>query len=389
MKHLLFVFFFSISFGLLAQPQPVSRTMLLTDIGIQLESTEAVNALYNFKYRVAEAKFEELKQRYPFHPMPYFLLGLSEWWKIVPTNIRATQYDDKFFAYMDSSMYFAERMYQEDPGNYEAAFFLAAANGFTARLHSERKNWRKTTLYGKASLDYLEKAKNGNELSPEFLFGEALFNYYAVWIKENYPLLRPILLFFPDGDKKKGIEQLKTVANNAFYTRTEAQFFLMKILANEENKPADAMPVARYLASTFPDNAYFQRFYARECYVLGDLNELERVCTQILEKISRGMPGYEEISGRYASFYLGYLNQRRGNHDLAKQYYQQSIRYASVTDEMKSGYTISSFLNLARMADKDKDYPAARDYYKQVRTLADAKSEAEKEAREYLKKKKK
>ena len=177
--------------------------------------------------------------------------------------------------------------------------------------------------------------------------------------------------------------------NNAFYTRTEAQFFLMKILANEENKPADAMPVARYLASTFPDNAYFQRFYARECYVLGDLNELERVCTQILEKISRGMHGYEEISGRYASFYLGYLNQRRGNHDLAKQYYQQSIRYASVTDEMKSGYTISSFLNLARMADKDKDYPAARDYYKQVRTLADAKSEAEKEAREYLKKKKK
>ena len=179
------------------------------------------------------------------------------------------------------------------------------------------------------------------------------------------------------------------MANNAFYTRTEAQFFLMKILANEENKPSEAMPVARYLAATFPDNAYFQRFYARECFVLGDMAELERVCGEILNKLSRGMPGYEEISGRYASYYLAYIYQhRKADFATAKLYYLQSIRFARATDEMKSGYTISSYLNLARMADKEKDYTTARNYYKEVKGLAEAKSTAEKEAREYLKKKK-
>ena len=36
---------------------------------------------------------------------------------------------------------------------------------------------------------------------------------------------------FPDpkGDKKLGISQLDNAAKNSFYTRTEAQFFLMKM----------------------------------------------------------------------------------------------------------------------------------------------------------------
>ncbi len=390
MKYIFLIAFLISLAAPATRAQEVSQTMLLTDINIQLESTDAVNAMYNFKYAEAEAKFKDLKQRYPFHPLPYFLLGLSEWWKIVPTNIRARQYDDRFHAYMDSSIYFAGKLYDANPNNYEAAFFLSAAHGFKGRLHSERKNWRKATLAGSASLDYLEKAKVGNDLSPEFLFGEALFNYYAVWIKENYTLLRPILLFFPEGDKKKGIEQLRTVALNAFYTRTEAQMFLMKILANEENNPQEAMNYSRYLASTFPDNAYFQRFYARQCYVLGHTQELERVSKEILDKLNRRMPGYEEISGRYASFFLGYTYQYRyKNLDEAKKYYQQSVAFAEQTDEMKSGYTLSSLANLGRIADKQEDYNLARDYFKQVSKLADNKSELNKEAKAYLKTKKK
>ena len=232
--------------------------MLLLDVQIQMEATDAVNAMYNFKYAEAEAKYRELKRRYPYHPLPYFLLGLSEWWKIVPTNITTEKYDPAFHAYMDSAIYFAEKMYEEHPDNYEAAFFLAAAWGFKARLYSERKNWSKATLAGKRSLDYLEASKAGNSLSPEFLFGDALFNYYAPWIKENYPLLRPVLLFFPEGDKKKGVEQLRTVAHNAFYTRTEAQFFLMKILANEENNTAAAMPVSQIPLRDLPRQCVFR-----------------------------------------------------------------------------------------------------------------------------------
>jgi hypothetical protein len=364
-----------------------TKGWLLLDKDIQLELEGAVRNLYNFKYDKAEKQFRSLRRRYPNHPMPYFLLGLNTWWKIMPTNIQTTQYDRAFFAYMDTAVVKAEKLYDADNNNYEASFFLSAAYGFDARLNAERHNWRKATVSSKRSLNFLKKSQEANGLSPEFLFGQALFNYYAVWIPQNYPLLKPVLLFFPKGDSKLGLQQLRSVAANGFYTGTEARVFLMRILKNEENNAEEAMPVARYLAATYPDNGYFQRFYALLAYDQGEFNECERVSREILDKINRGMPGYEAISGRYASYFLGYLMQNRYR-DLAKakDYYQRCIVFSESSGDTAGGFYLFANVNLARMADKEKDTTAARRYYNVVKDKADHKSEQYREAKAYLKK---
>ncbi|MHC2993134.1 tol-pal system protein YbgF [Pontibacter sp. HJ8] len=362
------------------------KGMLLMDLDIQYELEGAVDNMYNFKYALAEKQFKSLRRRYPDHPLPYFLMGLSQWWKIVPTNIQTRQYDDLFFAYMDSTIQKAEKMYDRDEKNFEAAFFLAAANGFTARLHSERSNWRKATVASKRSLEFLEKAKAGNGLSPEFLFGEALFNYYSVWIHENYKMLRPVLAFFPNGDKRLGIKQLRYVANTGFYTGTEAKFFLMKIYANEEGNMEAALELAHDLATKYPNNAYFQRFYARALFVQGHFTLAERVSLDILNKLDQQMPGYEAVSGRYASYILAYINQNKYR-DLqkAKSYYQNSIMFAEMSNERDSGYFVNSYLNLARIAKQEKDIKMAKHYYAVVLESSEKKAAAHKEAKTFLK----
>ena len=364
-----------------------TKGWLLLDKDIQLELEGAVYNLYNFKYDKAEKQFRSLRRRYPNHPMPYFLLGLNTWWKIMPTNIQTKQYDKTFFAYMDTTVMKAEKMYEADNNNYEASFFLAAGYGFDARLHAERRDWRKATVSSKRSLNFLRKSQEANGLSPEFLFGQALFNYYAVWIPKNYPLLKPVLLFFPKGDSKLGLQQLRTVAANGFYTGTEAKVFLMRILKNEENNAEDAMPVARQLASTYPDNGYFQRFYALLAYDQGEFTECERVSRDILNKINLGMPGYEAISGRYASYFLGYLMQHRYR-DLAKaqDYYQRCIVFAESSGDTAGGFYLFANVNLARLADRNRDLTAARRYYQVVLDKSERKSDQYKEAKDWLKK---
>ena len=57
--------------------------------------------------------------------MPYFLLGLTTWWKIMPSNITNEQYDKVFLAYMDTTILVAERMHRRPEYRIEAAFFLA------------------------------------------------------------------------------------------------------------------------------------------------------------------------------------------------------------------------------------------------------------------------
>ncbi|KUG09884.1 tol-pal system protein YbgF [Solirubrum puertoriconensis] len=367
-----------------------TKGWLLLDKDIQLELDGAVRNLYNFKYDKAEKQFRSLRRRYPNHPMPYFLLGLSQWWKIMPTNIQTTLYDRPFFAYMDTAIVKAEKLYEQDNRNYEACFFLAASYGFDARLNAERANWRKATVSSKRSLKYLELSKEANGLSPEFLFGQALFNYYAVWIPENYPLLKPVLLLFPKGNKQLGLQQLRNVADNGVYVGPEAKVFLMRILNNEENNPTAAMPIARNLAVNYPDNGYFQRFYALLCFNEGEFRECERVSRDILDKINRGFPGYEGISGRYATYFLGWLMQNKYKDiNKAKEYYQRCIVFAESTNETSGGFYLYSNLNLARIADKAKDVKTAARYYDVVRTKADHKSEQYREAKAYLKKNKK
>jgi len=359
--------------------------MLLLDLNVQIEATQAVNDMYNFKFETAEQQFRWLKQKYGWHPLPYFLHGLSTWWKIAP-DVDVETYDDTFYAYMDTSIYLAERLFKADNKNVEAAFFLAAAYAFKGRLYSERRRWRKAASVSKSALRYLSYSKDNESFSPELLFGDALYNYYSVWASENYPMLRPILLFFPKGDKAKGLEQLKEVSNNAFYTRTEAQFFLMRIMATEEKNVTEALRLAEYLHTTFPDNPYFHRYYARMLYNSGRFKKSRRLSQQILYKIDSGMVGYEANTGRYASFFLAQISQAYRQRDKAIEYYELCTQFTAVNKAFDSGYYHYALMNLATFAKEDGNLSAAKAYAQKAKKSAKRGSKVYKDAKDFLKK---
>lgn len=363
------------------------ENMLLANARIQIETTQAINDLYNFKFDRAEQQFRWIKQKYDWHPLPYFLLGMSEWWKIMPA-IENTNHDGRFFAYMDTAIAKAGHLYENGGNKPEAAFFLSASHALKARLHSERSSWTKAAWESRNSLKYLDVIRGNADLSPELLLGDALYNYYSVWIPDNYPLLKPILIFFPKGDQELGIKQLYEVAHNAFYTRTEAQLFLMRILSLEESRPDDALRLAEYLSGTFPDNPYFQRYYARLLYTVGRHREAEEVSLNILAKIDSGMVGYEANSGRYAGFFLGQVYQNRGNLDKAKKYYERAVMFGEEIEAYETGYFLYSLLNLAKIAYYEENKKESKDYLKLIKKYAKRKHPAHEQAREFLKEKK-
>ncbi len=362
-----------------------TKGWLLLNPDIQTELDGAVHNLYNFNFDKAERQFRSLRRRYPQHPMPYFLLGLSTWWKIMPSNAQSTQYDRTFFAYLDTAIVKAQRLYDADQQNYEATFFLAAAYGFDARLHAERNDWRKATVSSKRSLTYLQKSRAANGLSPEFAFGEGLFNYYAVWIADEYPWLRPVLLFFPKGNQAQGLAQLNTAAQQGFYTGTEARYFQMRILSSaREHQPVEALAAARSLAQEFPDNACFARSYATQAFTQGDFAACEQISRDILTKLNQGQPGYEASSGRAAAYHLGYLLQTRDRDPVqAADYYRRCIVF-SETVQLTTGYYVFANAALARLAAQQQDVAAACRYYAVVIDKAGKHTPSYAEARAYL-----
>lgn len=372
------------------QPAPVKKDttiILISDITMQIEINQALSDLYNFKFEKAEQQFRWFKQKYKWHPLPYFLLGLSEWWKIMP-NTKATTYDEKFMAYMDSTIMIAENLYKKHPEyKIESAFFLAAAHGFKGRLYSdeERKSWRKAAVEGKSALNYMEVCREMDHLSPELLFGDALYNYFSVWVPENYPALKPLLWFFRKGDKKLGLQQLREVSYNAFYTRTEAMVWLMRISNSYENDQVRAFQIAEYLYTTYPDNPYFHRYYARMLYARGQYVLLEKHAKQILERIDSAQLGYEATSGRYAAFFLGQMYEFQRKLDESKKYYELAVKFAEEVGATESGYYLFSLIALGEINEKQGNKAEAKRFFKEVKKRSGRKDEAYKDAKKRLK----
>jgi predicted Zn-dependent protease len=359
------------------------REVLLANRAIQVETTEAINSMYNFNYEYAEKEFKWLIVKYPDHPIGYFLLGLNEWWKIVP-DTKVTKYDEACLAFMDEAIDKADDLLDDDDEDKEAAFFMAAAYAFKGRLHSERSNWVRAAYAGKQSLKYLEKCRGFGDFNPELAIGDGLYNYYSKWIPENYPSLKPMLIFFRKGEKNKGVHQLEYVASNAFYTRLEAKYFLIQIYSIE-NQHQKAYNMARELHSMYPNNSFFHRYAARTAFVLGHSDEAERYATELLDNLSRGKTGYEYTAGRYAAYILGYINQNYKN-DLAKakEYFLQTLNYAIEGDAKESGYFLGANLSLGKIAKQEKDYAGALSYFKTVTENAERKSDMMKDAKKLI-----
>ena len=367
-------------------------TSILTDIDIQIEATSAINKMYNYQFEEAEKEFRWLVSEYQNHPLPVFLLGLSSWWKIdaqssksyIGESHKENVLDKNFLSLMDESINLSKQIY--DQGNkVDGAFFLAASYGFKGRLLSERRKWSAAAFAGRNAIKYLKEIRKDDLMIPEISFGNGLFNYYSIWISERYPLLKPIIKLFPEGNKNKGVEQLNIASNNSFYTRTEAQYFLMRIYSGE-GKLSKAFQLSEYLKDTYPQNSIFHKYYTQLLYRNSRLNECLKESNNIIVNYKKRKFGYNEDEVRIAHFFLGEIYHSNLNFEKAIFNYKKSIEFSEKIGKQKMGYSIFSNFSLGRISFNRNEYKQAKIYFKRVLKLTKRKDDLNKRSRNFLKK---
>ena len=382
------VFLFFTLFDSVAQ----SNKSILTNVDIQIEATAAINKMYNFEFKEAEKEFNWLVQEYGDHPLPVFLKGLSLWWKIdsysgisdLSKTDSLDRLDEKFIKIMDKAISLSQNIYEK--GNkIDGAFFLAASYGFKGRLLSERRKWRASALAGMNALRYLKEIRKDDLMIPEISFGNGLFNYYSVWISERYPLLKPIIKLFPDGDKQKGLVQLNNAGKNSFYTRTEAQYFLTRIYSSE-NDIRKALYLSKYLFETFPDNSIFHKFYNQLLYRSSSFSLCEMQSLKIIENFNKKKKGYYDNDIRLAHFFLGEIYLSKKDNDLAIHHLNKSLFYSEKFKNQKLGYTIYSNFLLGKIHFDRGEINKSKFHFKKVIKLTKRKDDLNQKSKGYIKK---
>jgi hypothetical protein len=162
----------------------------------------------------------------------------------------------------------------------------------------------------------------------------------------------------------------------------------MRIYANEEKRTEDGYEMARYLHKTFPDNAYYHRYYTRMCFVAGRMADCKAESDTIYQRVKAGQVGYENESLRWASYFLGYHYMTRGKDSADKRnaitYFAETVEAAQSVNAKESGYTLYAMYYAGVLEGQLGQKQAATVWMKRLEEDAPSDHQARKDARAWL-----
>lgn len=355
-KFLIIGAFFLFTFNLSAQ-----------SAGFDSLVTTGIRQIYNIKFKDAETTFRKLIADYPDHPAGRFFLAMIDWWKIL-VNPDNESYDDIFFQKLEDVIYQCDQILDKNPENVDALFFKGGAIGFRGRLRAYRESWLKAADDGREALPIVERAANLDPGNLDVQLGFGIYNYYAAVIPDEYPLVKPLMLFFPSGDKQKGIEQLTNTAYNGKYAKYEARYFLMTLYYNFENNSNKADEFSKLLYEEFPDNPVFQRWRGRIAVRRGDMSLADSLFKDVLRKADINMFGYNFPKViREAAYYVGAQYRNLNQVDSAIVYFERCVSVSrEIEKEEESGFQINATLYLGMLFEAKMNKTKAIEYYERV-----------------------
>jgi tetratricopeptide (TPR) repeat protein len=350
--------------------------IFLFAINLQLKGQDAkfdsivvkgIRQIYSIEFEQADKTFNQLITDYPKHPAGIFFLAMLNWWRIL-LDTSTEQRDELFLKKIEEVIEHCDKILDEDPDNIDAMFFKGGAIGFRGRLSAMRESWLSAVDDGREALPLVEEA---GELEPDNIdvkLGYGIYNYYASVIPEQYPIVKPLMIFLPSGDKELGLKQLKDVAQHGKYTKYEARYFLMTLYYRLEKDFDASEEYSKILTDDFPNNPVFERWRGRIAMKKGEVNLADSIFKSVLWKGKELKFGYNTlIAKREANYYIGNNYRKNAKYDPAYVYLEKCMEYSLKLDrDRESGFLINSTLYIGMIKEMSEEYAAAKMYYERV-----------------------
>jgi tetratricopeptide (TPR) repeat protein len=342
--------------------------------------------IYNVQFDSATICFNKVIKMYPNHPVGYFMDAMAEWWKI--RLFRETEkYDDSFLKKIDKVLDVCDKRLDSNLVDITALFFQGGAYGYRGRFHAIRKNYLKVANDGRKGYEILTECWKLAPGNHDIQLGTGIYNYFVVAFPEEYPVFKPLITFFPKGDKTIGILQLKSAAKYARYAQVEAEDVLLQIFYQFEENYNEALPLAEELYNAYPNNPYFHRYLGR-CYTTtyNNQDKADEVWREIIKRCIKRELGYDRLTSREALFYVGQSL-------MWKQDFENSLKYFYKCDEASryvdkdgpSGFMVKTNLYIGKIFDLQGKRKYAKMQYEKILKMKDYDGSQE-AAKKYLEK---
>jgi tetratricopeptide (TPR) repeat protein len=362
-----------------------ARSQWLPEPEIDQRIQRGIDHIYNLEFQQADSIFNIVIKTRPDHPVGYFFRAMVVWWQIL-TNFDDESKDAKFTEMLEHVMDMCDERLEKNPKDVTALFFKGGAVGFRGRLRANRNKWLGAANDGIVALPIVRKAFELDPKNYDILLGIGIYNYYAEVVPEKYPVVKPFMIFFPSGDRKKGLEQLELAARYSKYAKTEATYFLMQNYFTFEKDYIRALDLARDLHQKYPRNPLFHRYLGRCLVSVGLLGDANKEFLEIERRFQEKQTGYDIYDAREAYYYIGKFEFLAGRLNTALTNLMKCDSLSRKTDkEGPSGFMSLANLMIGMIYDLQNKRDHALQQYRKVLAMKDYES-SHQDARRYTEK---
>jgi TolA-binding protein len=268
---------------------------------------------YNFNWGKADLEFQKLIEKYPDDLRGYhYKATISLWYYL---SSKSPDDYQNFVHYSDIALEKGGKQLDNDQDNEIIIYTMGAAYSSRAIVFAKAESFLNAAWASKKSESYLNDALKINPKRIDAYLGLGLYNFAVGQIPSGYKWA--LNLAGIKGNKELGIQYLKRAADEGYYSKIEASYYLSQIYSEAVNNYDMAATYLKPLIKKFPGNLLFEYSMGVLEIKRKNLSQAERIISKILKT---NETNFKELVF-FSNFLMGDIYFKENDFESAKEYY--------------------------------------------------------------------
>jgi len=325
---------------------------------------KGVESVYSCDFEEAHSTLRYLEKKFPGHPIVYLFRGIVLYWEKFPL-ISGTREGLEYEDCLHKGLLLAEGKLKARPADAEYLISALGNAGFLLLYYADNGESGKVISMAPKTYQWVMKSFDFTNTYKDFFFVTGLYNYYREAYADAHPVYKPVMVFFPSGDKKLGLKQLKTAADSSIFLMAESANFLAGIYQSFEKNPVQALYYSRSLMQNYEKNMMFKTSYIRDLLVIKKYGEAESLLNGIpYNSVNKFFQGLVDI-------FRGIIQEKKySNMKIAEQLYWAGISKTEAYGDFAKDYASYGYFGLSRIYQKAGNAKLSRQYHKKAKDLS-------------------
>jgi hypothetical protein len=337
---------------------------------------KGLDKLYNYEFKEAETYFHQIRVKYPKHPIVPLVSALQMQWQFLPIE-QNKKVLLQYLSLLEKCKLSAAILLEDPNKKAEATFFLLASHGYIALVSNYTKEPIKAANEARKAYAYLKDGKRLIDKNSEFLFTTGLYNFYSVQYPEIHQIVKPMMIFFENGNKKLGIQQLEQAVIKSIFSRSEAAFYLLNIFLKYESNYSKALIYSTLLHERYPNNLIYAMRHTESLMMNGKIDD----ALPLIRQLKRVNDKVYTLAG---SLFEGFILEKYKKNDRAAAEHYANVLKMSPNERYTNDYFAMAYAGLARISIRSGDTERAEELYRKCLNYATYQSTIS-EAKHFLK----